>query len=129
MALGTHLLSNTTGVQNLSLRLSVGFTGTLIGLSVLLDPFAPATGINDQLNPLLQTDLMVIHPPIVFAFYTLCIIPALVSVSGSILGSDQTSIHEATLPWSRAAFVVGTAGIGLGGLWAYTVLDLSLIHI
>ena len=123
MALGTHLLSNTTGVQNLSLRLSVGFTGTLIGLSVLLDPFAPATGISDQLNPLLQTDLMVIHPPIVFAFYTLCIIPALVSVSGSILGSDQTSIHEATLPWSRAAFVVGTAGIGLGGLWAYTVLD------
>ena len=27
------------------------------------------------------------------------------------------------LYWARAAFLVGTIGIGLGGLWAYTVLD------
>ena len=123
MALGTFILTKTQDAQNLSLRLCVGFTGTLLSISILLDPFAPSSGFSGQLNPLLQTDLMVIHPPVIFAFYSLCIIPALISVAGSILGLDQATIHQRTLPWSRAAFVVGTAGIGLGGLWAYTVLD------
>ena len=27
------------------------------------------------------------------------------------------------IPWARYSFLAGTVGIGLGGLWAYTVLD------
>ncbi|MED5267267.1 MAG: cytochrome c biogenesis protein CcsA, partial [Candidatus Thermoplasmatota archaeon] len=123
LAMGSLVLSKTSPNGQNSLRMVVGLNGILLSISVLLDPFAPSSGFNNYLNPLLQTDLMVIHPPIIFAFYTLCLIPAIISVSGLLEDRDEISLHDEILPWARAAFVVGTAGIGLGGLWAYTVLD------
>ena len=56
-------------------RRSPSFSDILfIFCNFLLEPFAldnspPRT----ELNVFLQTDLMVIHPPIVFAFYALCL--------------------------------------------------------
>jgi len=123
MAAGSQIFAKFNQSDVISLRLIIGFTGILLTISAMLDPFAPSEGITDQLNPLLQTDLMVIHPPVIFAFYTLCIIPALISISSSLEDRDQVDVHDRIIPWARAAFVIGTAGIGLGGLWAYTVLD------
>ena len=123
LAIGSVILSETSPNGQNSVRMVVGLNGILLSISVLLDPFAPSSGFTNYLNPLLQTDLMVIHPPIIFAFYTLCLIPAIMCVSGLLEDRDELSLHDEILPWARAAFVVGTAGIGLGGLWAYTVLD------
>lgn len=123
LAMGSLILSKTSPNEQNSLRMVVGLNGILLCISMLLDPFAPSSGFSNYLNPLLQTDLMVIHPPVIFAFYTLCLIPAIISVSGLLEDRDEISLHDEILPWARAAFVVGTAGIGLGGLWAYTVLD------
>ena len=90
----------------------------------MLEPFAldnspPRT----ELNVFLQTDLMVIHPPIVFAFYALCLVVSSLAMEGILNETNPLEIHQDVLPLARAAFFAGTLGIGLGGLWAYTVLD------
>ena len=105
-------------------RIMHGFTLGILVISWFLDPFADSTGvISSELNPLLQTDLMVIHPPVVFFYYALCIATAAVAMGGVISGKSAKEIHESQLHWARAGFLAGTIGIGLGGLWAYTVLD------
>ena len=62
-------------------RIMHGFTLGILIISWFLDPFADSTGvIPSELNPLLQTDLMVIHPPVVFFYYALCIATAAVAM-------------------------------------------------
>jgi len=96
----------------------------LFFIAFLLEPFAlDNSPPRSELNVFLQTDLMVIHPPIVFAFYALCLVVASVAMEGILNGMDPYEIHLEQLPLARAGFFTGTLGIGLGGLWAYTVLD------
>ena len=105
-------------------RIMHGFTLGILLISWFLDPFADSAGVTpSELNPLLQTDLMVIHPPVVFFYYSLCIATAASAMGGIISGKSAKEIHDSQLHWARAAFFAGTIGIGLGGLWAYTVLD------
>ena len=119
----TWFMSGRSVSNSVEIKLMHGFTGTIFVVSWILSPFAETTGWGGTLNPLLQTDLMVIHPPLVFAYYSLCLAVASIALAGLIKGRDAKQIHEAQLHWARAGFLVGTVGIGLGGLWAYTVLD------
>ena len=96
----------------------------ILFIALLLQPFEfDPDATRHELNVYLQTDLMVIHPPIVFSFYAFCLLVSSIALEGMINGSESHSIHEEQLPAARAAFFTGTVGIGLGGLWAYTVLD------
>ena len=105
-------------------RIMHSFTLGILLISWFLGPFADSAGVTpSELNPLLQTDLMVIHPPVVFFYYSLCLATAAAAMGGIISGKSAKEIHESQLHWARAAFFAGTIGIGLGGLWAYTVLD------
>tara|TARA_B100000900_G_scaffold77862_1_gene62371 strand:- start:1421 stop:3802 length:2382 start_codon:yes stop_codon:yes gene_type:complete len=105
-------------------RIMHGFIFIILLISWFLDPFADSKGVTpSELNPLLQTDLMVIHPPVVFLYYALCIATAASVMGGIINQKPSKEIHQSQLHWARAAFFAGTIGIGLGGLWAYTVLD------
>ena len=108
---------------SLEVRIMHGWVAALVVLSWLLGPFAAATGVQGELHPLLQTDLMVIHPPVVFSYYALCLATASVALAGVLRRDSAEAIHEAQLHWARAGFVLGSIGIGRGGLWAYTVLD------
>ena len=123
MSTVTWLISIFHKHDNLLLRILHSWILYLLFISWLLDPFSPYEGIDGELNPLLQTNLMVIHPPIVFAYYSLCIAVASIAISGIIQKLPNETIHSDLIPWARAGFFVGTLGIGLGGLWAYTVLD------
>ena len=116
-----HLDKNTGFLEN---RLMNIWIAILIIISLLLNPFAPSiSNIEGELNPLLQTNLMVIHPPIVFLFYSLCLATSSIAMAGIIRDDSAKIIHSNQIFWARASFTVGTIGIGLGGLWAYTVLD------
>lgn len=107
-----------------SARIMHSWTAILLSISMIMGPFAPSDGaIRGELNPLLQTDLMVIHPPVVFLYYSLCLAVASVALSGYIRMEPPELTHERLLKWARYAFLAGTVGIGLGGLWAYSVLD------
>ena len=68
--------SETYPQHRLRLRLLIGFSALLLFIALMLNPFraTPSDAISRPgLNALLQTDLMVIHPPVIFAFYTLCV--------------------------------------------------------
>jgi len=123
MSTVTWLISIFHKYDNLLLRILHSWILYLLFISWLLNPFSSYQGIDGELNPLLQTNLMVIHPPIVFAYYSLCIAVASIALSGIIQKIPNQIIHSDLIPWARAGFFVGTLGIGLGGLWAYTVLD------
>ena len=75
---------------------------SIILVSWLLEPFAPAGLQQGELHPLLQTDLMVIHPPIVFAYYSLCLATASVAMAGVLRRDSSEAIHESQLYWARA---------------------------
>jgi cytochrome c-type biogenesis protein CcmF len=79
--------------------------------------FAPD---GNGLNPLLQTPLMIIHPPVVFLAYGFCVIALAASVSYLITNNKKWV--DISISWSRWAWVFLTLGIGIGGLWAYVVL-------
>ena len=105
------------------LRLVYGFNLLLLLLAWNLDPFKASTGngVGQGLNELLQTDLMVIHPPLIFLAYSLCLhisAVALSSMFGNPAGIQQRMLHIV-----RPGLFVSTLGIGLGGLWAYLILD------
>ena len=121
---GRPLASEMDKTHQLRLRLMHGFTLLLILISMTLDPFAenPLGLRGSGLNELLQTDLMVIHPPLVFLAYSLCI--ALAATSLAILQyGDDSEIDKRMLHQTRPGLLIATLGIGLGGLWAYMVLD------
>ena len=105
----------------LRLRLMNGFALTLLLVAWILKPFKPEEGDGQGLNELLQTDLMVIHPPLIFLAYSLCIVLSCIAIS-SLLTSSK-GIKDRLIQVARPAFFFSTLGIGLGGLWAYLILD------
>ncbi len=110
--------------HQLRLRLVHGFSLLLLVISLILDPFRvnEIEWIGRGLNELLQTDLMVIHPPLVFLSYSLCLHLAAISIS-SFYSSNSEDIQNRILTVARPALFFTTLGIGLGGLWAYLILD------
>ena len=124
-------------MHTMRVRLSHASVGILLVIAAGLGPFArtnpawvnlPSTGM----NALLQTDLMVIHPPLVFLYYSICMAVTL-HVLARILSPSEDALSGARsadpdLPRrlrhpARPAFLFGALSIGLGGLWAYLVLD------
>ena len=107
-------------------KLVNGAVLTLFSIAMMMRPFRLAqSSWRGELNPLLQTDLMVFHPPLVFLFYSLCMVVMLKALA-TVLSNDkveESQLREMVLPPARVALAVGTIGVGLGGLWAYTVLD------
>ena len=114
---------NIESTHPLRLRLIYGFNLLLLLLALNLDPFKESTsaGIGQGLNELLQTDLMVIHPPLIFLAYSLCLHVS--SIALSSMFADANGIKDRILSIVRPGLFVATLGIGLGGLWAYLILD------
>jgi len=100
-----------------------GFAALLMLLAIHLKPFAPTLpgALPGELSPLLQTDLMVVHPPLVFLAYAYCLSIAATAVSS--VGQDDVGLLDRMVLQARPGFFVTTLAIGLGGLWAYLILD------
>ncbi|MBI2078744.1 MAG: cytochrome c biogenesis protein CcsA [Euryarchaeota archaeon] len=110
--------------------LAVGL-GVVIAFEVLLlvggtfertDPYLfQARPDGTGLQPVLRTPFMIIHPPLQFvgyAFGTLLFAGGIAAVV-----TRRPEWADVALPWTRWAFLVATVGLGLGGLWAYYVLN------
>lgn len=129
--IGIFIFGTSKGFTNSSRRLQIacfhGFTTFMLFLAWGMGSFESAQNPEaprSQLNELLQTDLMVIHPPVIFLYYSLCIaLSSVVIASFYDAESDIENLSERLIPLARPTLFVGTLGIGLGGLWAYTVLD------
>ena len=103
------------------MRLMNGFSLTLLLTAWILQPFKAAELTGPGLNSLLQTDLMIIHPPLIFLAYSLCITLAIIAISSLITNTE--GMKDRLIQVARPAFFFSTLGIGLGGLWAYLILD------
>jgi len=124
MGVITWVMSRDKTIDSTTIRIMHSWTAVLLLVSAGLRPFSSSDlGSSGEISPLLQTDLMVIHPPVVFAYYSLCLATSSIALSGLITGSSSEKTHASMIRWARYSFLAGTVGIGLGGLWAYTVLD------
>lgn len=72
------------------------------------------------LNPLLKSPFIIIHPPLMFLAYALATIPAAVGLGSLFAGGDAWS--RLAQQWTRWNWLVFTAAMGLGGIWAYYTL-------
>ncbi len=100
--------------------------------TVTADPFAVTTTVfrpdGVGLNPLLQTIWNTIHPPIVFIGYSLIMIPFAVKLAGFTVSSEDRNrdaipvVNSIVRLNTVAAWAMLSAGIAVGGYWAYIVL-------
>jgi cytochrome c-type biogenesis protein CcmF len=103
------------------------YTLTLMGLLLILvreNPFVmlgktPVDGVG--LNPLLQDNWMVIHPPIMFIGYAASAIPFSFAMA-SLWRRKYDGWAERAFPWALGGFIVLGTAITMGGYWAYKTL-------
>ena len=82
--------------------------------------FAPPDG--QGLNPLLQYPMMVIHPPMLYLGFVGFTIPFAFAMAALLTKSKGEKWIQITRRWSMVTWAFLTAGIMLGGRWAYAVL-------
>jgi cytochrome c-type biogenesis protein CcmF len=103
------------------------YTLTLMGLLFILvreNPFvmlqkSPVDGTG--LNPLLQDNWMVIHPPIMFIGYAATAIPFAFAMA-ALWQRDYDGWAARAFPWALGGFLVLGTAILMGGYWAYKTL-------
>ncbi|MCB0340022.1 MAG: cytochrome c biogenesis protein CcsA, partial [Bdellovibrionales bacterium] len=74
------------------------------------------------LNPLLQNPYMAIHPPMLYAGFTLLAIPYAFCMGALLSGSLSNEWIRLTRRWTLIGWGFLTVGIMLGGHWAYVEL-------
>ena len=79
----------------------------------------PMDGVG--LNPLLQDNWMVIHPPIMFIGYASTAIPFAFAMA-SLARREYDGWAARAFPWALAGFLVLGTAILMGGYWAYKTL-------
>ncbi|HEX5760828.1 MAG TPA: cytochrome c-type biogenesis CcmF C-terminal domain-containing protein [Thermoanaerobaculia bacterium] len=100
---------------------------TLLGLLFILVRESPFVMLRDSpldgagLNPLLQDDWMVIHPPIMFVGYAASAIPFAFAMA-SLWRRDYDGWAARAFPWALGGFLVLGCAILMGGYWAYKTL-------
>jgi cytochrome c-type biogenesis protein CcmF len=103
------------------------YTLTLLGILFILvreNPFVmlKETPLDGQgLNPLLQDNWMVIHPPIMFIGYAATAIPFAFAMA-SLWRRQYDGWAARAFPWALGGFLVLGGAILLGGYWAYETL-------
>ncbi|MDP9119943.1 MAG: cytochrome c biogenesis protein CcsA [Acidobacteriota bacterium] len=96
----------------------------LVFILVRANPFvmrldSPADG--QGLNPLLQDDWMVIHPPIMFVGFAASAIPFAFAMA-ALWRRQYDGWAARAFPWALGSFLVLGTAILMGGYWAYKTL-------
>ena len=88
----------------------------------LLNHATPPDG--NGLNPLLQNPGMIFHPPLLFLGYGGFVIPGCLALAQTLSGkhTEETAWTDVARPFTLSAWAFLTAGIVLGGWWAYMEL-------
>ena len=102
----------------------MAFFGLL--LSTWSNPFLqtlPAPADGHGLNPLLQNPGMIFHPPLLFLGYGGFIIPGCLALAQA-MSTQKDAMHwlDVARPFTLTGWLFLTAGIVLGGWWAYMEL-------
>jgi cytochrome c-type biogenesis protein CcmF len=85
-------------------------------------PHAQIVSDGTGLNPLLQHPVMLIHPLMLYTGFTGFAVPFAFAMAALITGELGTTWFRTTRRWTLFAWTALSAGIILGGRWAYEVL-------
>jgi len=99
--------------------------GFLLFMLLTSNPFErllPAAPDGRDLNPLLQDPGMVTHPPMLYMGYVGFSVAYAFAVAALLGGNLDATWARWVRPWTTAAWVFLTFGIGLGSWWAYNEL-------
>ncbi len=110
------LKARVLGVQAL---VSVGFFLFVLFTSNPFERILPAPPDGHGLNPLLQDPGLAIHPPFLYLGYVGFSIAFSFAIAALIEGRVDAAWARWVRPWTLAAWMFLTAGIGLGSWWAY----------
>ncbi len=102
--------------------ISVGFLLFMLLTSNPFDRLLPAAADGRDLNPLLQDPGMIIHPPMLYMGYVGFSVAFAFAIAALLGGNLDAAWARWTRPWTTAAWVFLTFGIGLGSWWAYNEL-------
>lgn len=89
------------------------------------DPFVrmfPPMPNGQGMNALLQNPYMAIHPPMLFTGYTALCMPYAYAIAALCYGDVTEGWLRTTRRWTLFAWMALTAGVWLGGRWAYVEL-------
>jgi cytochrome c-type biogenesis protein CcmF len=104
----------------------LGFGGFFVSLMVFYaTPFAttaPAPPDGVGLDPLLRHPSMMIHPPMLYSGYTLCIVPLAFGMGALLARKLDSDWIRATRRFALAAWLFLGVGIMLGARWSYAEL-------
>jgi cytochrome c-type biogenesis protein CcmF len=101
---------------------SAGFLLFMLATSNPFERLLPAAADGRDLNPLLQDPGMVIHPPMLYMGYVGFSVAYAFAIAALLGGRLDATWARWTRPWTAAAWVFLTFGIGLGSWWAYNEL-------
>ncbi len=102
--------------------IGAGFLLFMLLTSNPFDRLIPAAADGRDLNPLLQDPGMVAHPPMLYMGYVGFSVAYAFAVAALIGGNLDATWARWTRPWTTAAWIFLTFGIGLGSWWAYNEL-------
>ena len=127
----------TMAVARFSHRLPLPFVARILGVMGLVgagfllfllltsnpfDRLLPAAADGRDLNPLLQDPGMIFHPPMLYMGYVGFSVAFAFAIAALLGGNLDATWARWTRPWTTAAWVFLTFGIGLGSWWAYNEL-------
>ena len=103
-----------------------GFAMFFVALLVFMEsPFnrlSPVPPEGNGLNPLLRHPSMMLHPPMLYAGYTLFAVPFAFAVAALVTRRLNADWIRTTRPFTLAAWFFLGVGIILGSRWSYTEL-------
>ncbi|MFO1271924.1 MAG: heme lyase CcmF/NrfE family subunit [Rubrivivax sp.] len=101
---------------------AAGFLLFMLLTSNPFDRLIPAAPDGRDLNPLLQDPGMVFHPPMLYMGYVGFSVAFAFAIAALLGGNLDATWARWTRPWTTAAWIFLTFGIGLGSWWAYNEL-------
>ena len=99
--------------------LMVGFFGLILFLSSPFERLLPAAPDGQDLNPLLQDPGMVVHPPMLYLGYVGFSVPFAFAMTALLTNWKSELWVGFVRRWALIAWGFLTAGIMIGGWWAY----------
>ncbi len=96
-----------------------GFMMLIVFLSNPFERLIPAPLDGKDLNPLLQDPAMTMHPPLLYMGYVGFSIPFAFAMAALFSGRLGEEWIKVTQRWTIFAWLCLTAGIMMGGYWAY----------
>ncbi len=106
-------------VQGVLGLVAAGFILFILCTSSPFERLLPGADEGRDLNPLLQDPGLIFHPPMLYMGYVGFSVAFAFAIAALLSGRLDAAWARWSRPWTVAAWIFLTFGIGLGSVWAY----------